>query len=155
MRSRWLRSVVALTVIAAIWGGWSGFRLRADRNELRQARREVADGRHQAARRHLVELVKRRPSWGEAYYQLGLCEEARGQAEAALTAFSRVSPSSPFATKAAIAAGRVLSNTGRFAAAEALLRAHPRAVKMPTPRSCGSPWNGSFASRGEPANSAT
>jgi tetratricopeptide (TPR) repeat protein len=121
MRFRWLRCVLALTAIGAIWGGWSWIRLRADRDELGQSQREVAEGRHQVARKRLVELVKRRPSWGGAYYQLGLCEEARDQAEAALAAFSRVSPSSPFATKAAIASGRVYLNTGRFAAAEALL----------------------------------
>ncbi len=126
MRARWLRCVLLLAAIAAIWGGWSWVRLRADRDELRQALDEMAGGRYPLARKHLLELIERRPAWNEPYYQLGLCEEVRGQNEAALAAWSRVSPTSPLAIKSAIASGRVLSNMGRFGAAEDLLRSFPR-----------------------------
>ena len=126
MRSKWLRCILALAVIAAVWGGWSVISFRADRAELEQSRAEVAAGRHQVARKRLLELIARRPSWGEAHYQLGLCEEARNQPDAALAAWSRVPSTSPFAVKAAIAGGRVLSNAGRFAAVEALLSPLPR-----------------------------
>ena len=97
------RCGLLLTVVAAAWGGWSWVGSAADRDELRQARREVADGRYPTARRRLVELVQRRPGWDEVHYQLGLCEEARGQADAALAAWSRVAAGSPFARKAAVA----------------------------------------------------
>jgi tetratricopeptide (TPR) repeat protein len=126
MRSRWLRCVLLLAAIATIWGGWSWVGVRADRDELRQSRNEVVNGRFPPARKRLLKLIERRPTWNEPYYQLGLCEEARGQNEAALAAWSRVSPTSPWAIKSAIASGRVLLNTGRYEAAEALLRSLPR-----------------------------
>ncbi len=128
MRSRWLRWVVPLAAIAAIWGGWWWVELRADRDELRQARSEVGHKRYTAARKRLLALIERRPTWNEPYFQLGLCEEARGQNEAALTAWSRVAPSSPWAIKSVIASGRVLSNTGRLGAAEALIQTVPRGL---------------------------
>ena len=121
MRLMWLWCVLAVTALGAAGGAWFWIGFRSDRDDLKQAVRDISEGRHQVARKRLVELVKRRPSWGEAQYQLGLCEEARGQSEAALTAFSQVPFSSPFATKAAIARGRVLSNTGQFGAAEVIL----------------------------------
>ena len=52
MRSKWLGCILALAVIAAVWGGWSVISFRADRAELEQSRSEVAAGRHQVARRH-------------------------------------------------------------------------------------------------------
>jgi predicted Zn-dependent protease len=115
-----------LTLAAAAWGGWSWSRIRADRDELGQARREVVEGRYAIARRRLAELVRRRPGWDEAHYQLGLCEEARGQAEAALAAWSRVASGSPSARKTAVARARILTNLGRFADAEEALLAEPR-----------------------------
>ena len=110
MRSRWLGCGLALTAVAAVWGGWSWVRLSvpiATSWSSRAARSPRAV--IHAARERLVELVKRRPGWDEVHYQLGLCEEARGQAEAALAAWSRVAPGSPFAGKTAMARGRVLT----------------------------------------------
>jgi tetratricopeptide (TPR) repeat protein len=127
MRSRWLLCGLALAAIAALLGGWAWVTQQADRDELRQSQREVADEQYNLARRRLVGLVERRPSWGEALYQLGLCEEARGQAEAALAAWSRVAPGSPAALKAALGRARVLMNAGRFGPAEAILVTLPRA----------------------------
>ena len=126
MRSRWLRCVLPLAAILVIWGGWFWVRLRADRDALRHARNDIAESRYTSARKRLLELVEHRPTWNEPHYQFGLCEEARGQYEAALAAWSRVSPNSPWAIKSAIASGRVLVNTGRFGAAEALLQPLPR-----------------------------
>ena len=88
MRSSWLAGGLVLTVAAAAWGGWSWSRIRADREALAEATRDVAEGRYAPARRRLAELVRRRPGWDEVSYQLGLCEEARGQSGAALEAWS-------------------------------------------------------------------
>src|SRR5690242_11670535 len=112
MRSRWLLCGLALAAIGALWCGWVGITLKADRDELRQSQRAVGDGQYNLARKRLIGLVERRPSWDEALYQLGLCEEARGQAEAALAAWSRVAVSSPVAIKAALGRARVLMNAG-------------------------------------------
>ncbi len=126
MRSRWLACGLLLTVVAAAWGGWSWVQLRADRQELEQSRRDVAEGQHPRARRRLVELARRRPGWDDVHYQLGLCEEARGRAEAALAEWSRVAAGSSFAGKTSLARARVLTNIGRFAEAEDVLLAIPR-----------------------------
>ncbi len=60
------------------------------------------------------------------HYQLGLCEEARGRADAALAEWSRVATDSSFAGKTSVARARVLTNIGRFAEAEDVLLAIPR-----------------------------
>ena len=71
MRSRWLLCGLALAAIAALLGGWFWITQQADRDELRRSQREVADQQYNLARKRLVALVERRPSWGEALYQLG------------------------------------------------------------------------------------
>ncbi len=126
MRWRWLLCGLALTAVVALVGGWVGITRKLDRDELRQSQREVGDGQYNLARKRLVALVERRPSWGEALYQLGLCEEARGQFEAALAVWSRVEPGSPVAAQAALGRARVLMNTGRFGPAETILHALTR-----------------------------
>jgi hypothetical protein len=126
MRTRWLACSLFLAAVAAAWGAWVWAGVRSDRDELNRSRREVAEGRHPQARRRLAELARRRPGWDEVHYQLGLCEEARGQAEAALAAWSRVGPGSSFAIKAELAGARALMNLGRLAAAEDRLLALPR-----------------------------
>ncbi len=68
----------------------------------------------------------RRPHDGEAAYWLGRCEQARNDTAAALEAWGRVPASSPFATRAAVGRAGMLTDTGRFAAAEAILEALPR-----------------------------
>jgi tetratricopeptide (TPR) repeat protein len=126
MRSRWLACSLFLAVAAAAWGGWTWIEVRADRDELDRSRRDLAEGRYPEARRRLVELAHRRPGWDEVPYQLGLCEEKRGQAEAALAAWSRVAPNSPFACKAGLGQARTLMNLGRLAEAEERLVSMPR-----------------------------
>jgi hypothetical protein len=128
MRFRWLAGGVLLAVAAAAWGGWSWSRLRADRDEMAQSSRDVAAGRYTQARRRLMELAGRRPGWDEVHYQLGLCEEARGQAEAALAEWARIGSGSSFARRGAIARARALTNTGRLAAAESVLMGLPRGL---------------------------
>ena len=85
-------------------------------------------GRFGLARRRLTELVARRPGWGEALYQLGVCEQARNRPDAAVEMFERVPPDSEWIgleRRAAIAAGdgsrpirrvRETAQTGRRAA---------------------------------------
>jgi enediyne biosynthesis protein E4 len=121
MRSRWPWITVILLVVAFAWAGWSWQEERAVSRELREAKREMAGGLHQLALKRLAALSERRPASTEVAYQLGLCEEALGQNAAALDAWSRISPTDAFASKAAVARSRVLMNTGRFAPAEELL----------------------------------
>jgi len=121
MRSRWLWIVVCLGVVALVWGGSSWIEARRRQLDLEQAQREMASGLFNMARQRLTELIKRRPESSEAAYQLGLCEEKLGRADAALAAWSRIPPASSLALKATLGRARLLMNTGRFAAAETLL----------------------------------
>ena len=126
MRSRWLGIVFCLGVIALVWGGLSWAEGRRHRLDLEEAQREMASGRFYRARQRLAELVNRRPKSSDAIYQLGLCEERLGRTDAALAAWSLVPTQSPFALKAALGRARLLMNTGRLRAAEAILLVLPR-----------------------------
>jgi enediyne biosynthesis protein E4 len=121
MRSRWLWIVLSLGLIALVWGGWSWLGERRFRSELAEADREMASGLHQLARQRLLAITNQRSRWDEANYRLGLCEEILGHFETAETALSRIPAHSSLASQAALARGRLMMNTGRFAPAEALL----------------------------------
>ncbi len=126
MRSPRLAVGLVLAATTAAWGGWTYSAYRADRAELDRAVREIDEGRLASASRRLIELSDRRPRWDEAWYQLGLCEEARAKPIPALKALTRVKPGSPIARKSAIVRARILANIGRYAEAESVLRAIPR-----------------------------
>ncbi len=121
MRWKWLWLVLSLVAIAGVWGGLSWAETRRCERELDQAKGEMAGGLHHLARQRLADLAPRRPSWGEAAYLLGACEESLGHPQAAETAWSRVEADSPFAAKAVLGRVRILTNAGRFSPAEELL----------------------------------
>src|SRR5262245_54183757 len=79
------RSHVALIVgigtvaLGATWGTISTMDERRARSELEAAKKEMSAGRFSLARNRLTDLVARRPSWGDALYQLGVCEQARNR----------------------------------------------------------------------------
>ncbi len=114
-----------LGAVAVVWGGWYWALERRSQSELAQAEKDMADGRYRLARQRLAELLKRRPSFGEAAYQLGLCEENLRHDTAALAAWSSIRAGSPLHAKASIARARLLTNTGRLALAEELLASLP------------------------------
>jgi tetratricopeptide (TPR) repeat protein len=123
MRWMWLWIALGLGAIAAALGGFRWAETRRCQIELDQANREMASGLHHLARQRLADVAHRRPAWGEAAYQLGVCEQALGHPAAALAAWSLVQPDSSFAAKAVLARVRILTSTGRLSPAEALFRA--------------------------------
>ena len=136
MLRRGLRASIVLvsgvTAVAA-WGGvraWEALRLRAG---LDQARREMALGRYQDASRRLAGLPT--GGEGEVEYQLGLCELYRGRRAAAMAAWDRVPPGTPFAARAAVQRGMLTMDSGRFARAEELFRDALR--RLPDPEKKG------------------
>ena len=120
-----------LAVIAVATAGVAALLFLRDRErrfraDVALARRDLDAGRVNAARGRLVTLAASRPADGEVAYLIGLAEEGRGRADAALAAWARVPPGSPFATQAAIHGARVLVDVGHLARAEALLEPIPR-----------------------------
>jgi tetratricopeptide (TPR) repeat protein len=70
-------------------------------------------------------------------YQLGLCEQARGRDAAAVAAWARLPPDSPFAGWAAARRARAEMSLGRFADAEAHLN---RGLSIPGPHAAEAWW---------------
>src|SRR5215472_14969525 len=95
MRRTWLWVTLGLGALAATWGGFNWAETRRRYRELNQANREMAAGLHHLARQRLADISNSRPSWGEAAYQLGVCEEALGHPTVAIEAWSRVPSDSP------------------------------------------------------------
>ena len=126
MRSVWVRSLVSLFVVGAVWGGWYWFEEKRFQQTLLQAETDFTGGRYHLARQRLSVLTKQRPGSSEAAYQLGLCEEKLGHFDAALRVWSEVAPDSAFHVKASIGRVLVLMNSGRFSQAEELLASLPR-----------------------------
>jgi enediyne biosynthesis protein E4 len=122
----WL--AIALGVALLGVGGYRALELRRLRAELAEAERDMTTGHVGSAWHRLRALAARWPDQGEVQYRLGVCERARGRFDAALAAWARVPPGSPFAARAAALRGEELINSGRYAAAEAVLSAAlPRA----------------------------
>jgi tetratricopeptide (TPR) repeat protein len=126
MRSTWLWIVFGIVVIVLFWLGWSRVDERRFRRELEMAERDIEGRRFRVARQRLANLAKRRPQSSEVAYQLGLCEENLGHADAALAAWSGIPHDSPLYVKAAIGRVLVLMNAGRYSLAEDLLDSLPR-----------------------------
>jgi enediyne biosynthesis protein E4 len=124
MRSRWIVVGIALLASAAALG-WIGWRTReetADRRLLAQAQAEREAGRASTARSVLTQLVERRPDWDDAWYELGVCEHARGRLKEAEAAWLHIHESSPRFGLAAVHRSRLAMDRGQFSVAEDLLR---------------------------------
>src|SRR5262249_55237001 len=85
------------------------------------AEEEASRGYYGLARNRLARLVGRGPYQSEVAYKLGVCERAKGRLEAALAAWSRVPPGTPFFANAAAWRGAILIDLGRCAPAESIL----------------------------------
>ena len=104
---------------------------------LEEAKREIAGERFGSARVRLSELLARRPGWDEAWYNLGVCEQARQRPQAAWEAFDRVSASSDWAGWSDVRRSRIAMDRGRFAECEDLLI---RAARTPGPHVAEARW---------------
>ena len=125
-----LLAVVAAALIGGVWKLWE---LRRYRRAMVEIKQEIRAGRHGHAARKAAMLLAWKPDSDEATYLLGVCEKARGQAQAAFRAWERVSPGSPFGARAIQGRMELLIERGRLADAETLIN-----QAMADPRSDGS-----------------
>jgi tetratricopeptide (TPR) repeat protein len=126
--------VVAGTIV---WGGVRALEQRRQSAELTTAVTDMKAGRYAIARSRLSQLVARRPAWAEAIFELGVCEQVRGQAEAALAAFARVPRDSEWAGWSDVRSSRIEMDRGHFARCEELLL---RANGLPGPHVAEARW---------------
>ncbi len=119
-------SVFALVAVGVGWA-FAGWRCRS---LLDEAHREIAARRYADARSRLAVLPAWWPARPEAQYLLGVCDEGEGRLDAALEAWARVPPDSPFADRAALNTGRTAMERGWYADAENVLTA---ALRKPGP----------------------
>jgi tetratricopeptide (TPR) repeat protein len=110
---------------------------RQDQAVLKSAVTDMDAGRYAKARSRLIDLVARRPTWGEAAYQFGVCEQALERSDAALDAFARVPRDSEWAGWGDVRSSRLEMDRGRFAHCEELLR---RAAARPGPHVAEARW---------------
>src|SRR5258708_7585192 len=99
-RRLWLGTALVLGIAVAMWGGVRAMEARRLRAALDQAKQEMAAGLYNKAWKRLSGLSPGRAGDGEVAYQLGLCELHRGHHAAALAAWERVPPGTPFASRA-------------------------------------------------------
>jgi thioredoxin-like negative regulator of GroEL len=129
--------VAGTLAVVAIWGMLRAIEERQCRASLEEAKREMNEGRHVRARARLAELLVRRPGWDEAWYNLGVCEQARQQAQAAWDAFEKVPSESQWAGWSEVRRSRIALDRGRFTACEDLLR---NAAARPGPHRGEARW---------------
>ena len=139
MRPKRVAPMIAgiLIAIAAIWGTLCAAENRRFLALLEEAKREIAGERFGSARVRLSELLARRPGWDEAWYNLGVCEQARQRSQAAWDAFDHVSAGSDWAGWSDVRRSRIAMDRGRFAECEELLI---RAAKNPGPHVAEARW---------------
>src|SRR3954465_2469543 len=126
MRSRrlWLGLILG-SLTLGLWAWWNSVDHRRGLRELEIAKNEIEARHHARARERLLPLTRSSRLRDEAFYQIGVCDEARGRRDLALGGGGEVPLSSRFAVKAAMARARILANTGKFAEAEELLSSIP------------------------------
>src|SRR5262245_51580298 len=115
MRPKWVALVAGACAIAvlAIWGTVRAVEERRGRALLEDAKRELDAVRYGTAQLRLTDLLRRRPGWDEARYYLGVCEQGRRRAQAALDAFEQVPDGSPWAGWSAVRRSRIEMDRGR------------------------------------------
>jgi tetratricopeptide (TPR) repeat protein len=125
LRRRAIWTGLGLAAVVAVIGFWAlnALESRRLRQELAEARREIAVGQYNSALQRLKEVGARRPGWDEVRYQVGVCEQGRGRPEAALAAWAEVPQWSRFAGLAAVQRARADLARGRLGDAEDELEA--------------------------------
>ncbi len=124
MHSRRIRivSFLVLSVIIAAGYGWVRvLHARKFLAGLKQCRRDLTAGLYEKARKQLVALGPSPADHGEVDYLLGVCELRRGRRAAALAAWERVKPTSPFAVRAVIQRALAMMEAGHYTRAEEML----------------------------------
>src|SRR5262249_13083007 len=124
MSRRGLRALIVLVsgvAAVAVWGGGRTMEARGLGAGLGPAKRGMAQGRYYVGWGCLSGLSAG-GGGGEVDYQLGLCELYRGRRAAAMLAWERVPPGTPFAARAAVQSAMLTMDSGRFTRAEELLR---------------------------------
>jgi tetratricopeptide (TPR) repeat protein len=110
-------------VVATAGGAYWVVEARRLREATEQVDRDLGAERFSTARQRLLKLVVQRPARGDLWYKLGVCEQARGDLDAAMKAWARVPSGSRYAAKAAAERGSELINVGRYSEAESILDA--------------------------------
>jgi tetratricopeptide (TPR) repeat protein len=116
------RSALALlaTILGCCYASWVYREMKT--SALLAAGKEAADrGDLATAGRHFAAVLARWPEHDEAAYGLGFCEQAEGRLDAAVTAWERIGPDSPYASLSAVRIAPIALERGRFAHAEDLL----------------------------------
>ncbi|WP_165233472.1 FG-GAP-like repeat-containing protein [Aquisphaera insulae] len=124
IRPRWVWASVLLGLIG-LGAGLVGWKWRQDRwltKQLAQARDAMSRGHYAVARGTLASLLASRPSWDEALYELGVCEQARGRIQEATDVWARVPQGSPMRGWIEVRLSKLEMGAGRFDACERLLR---------------------------------
>ena len=119
---------LGLAILLVCWSGYRSYQSRRLRSELQLAERDFAAQRFAAARDRLARLAQAWPGRGEVEYWLGVCELNQGHARSAMEAWSRVPDQSAEAPQAALARGKLASEGGAHALAEACLDRASRAT---------------------------
>ncbi len=124
MGLRWTRIALVLGLVSliALWSAWGAYTQRQSQALLARARDEISHQRWGVARTALTEVLRRRPGWDEALYELGVCEEARGRAREANEAWDQVQTGSPWAGWIEVRRALAAMDQGRFEECETLLR---------------------------------
>jgi tetratricopeptide (TPR) repeat protein len=120
-RAKGLGLLVLGVAAAALCASW-GYREWEESTLLDSARDAANRGAFAAAARDFRAVLRRRPGHDEAAFGLGVCEEAAGRPDAALAAWERIGPASPYAVVAAARIAPIALERGQFARAEDLLR---------------------------------
>jgi tetratricopeptide (TPR) repeat protein len=121
-RGAWIAGAAIVAVVVLAWGTARGISTRRYWADLAQAESDYNSGYYGLAQQRLSALAARWPGDGEVQFRLGIVEMARGRRDEALAAWARVAERSTFAARAAALRGQQLTNVGRFAPAEAVLK---------------------------------
>jgi enediyne biosynthesis protein E4 len=121
---------VAVVIAAASFGGVRVAAARRFQAELSQAQEEMGAGLFALAQSRLARLATVHPNDPEIALQLGRCEAARGQTEAALKNWARIPPESRWAAPAALDFAQTAMPLGQITESERILSA---AMRRPSP----------------------
>jgi tetratricopeptide (TPR) repeat protein len=117
------RAGFILAVVAAVgWAAWLAFREWRAAALLEAGKAAMARGDFASACADFGGMLSYRPDDDEAACLLGSCEQGRGRLDAAMKAWGRVRPDSPFAGLAAARIAPILLERGQYTRAEGLLR---------------------------------
>jgi enediyne biosynthesis protein E4 len=119
---RRLTIFIVLAAGASVWCGWKWREDRRYRSAMAEIAHDIEADRYGLAARNLDDLLEWKPGSDEGAYLLGACEKARNRTDAALEAWARVPPGSPYSPRAIQGRMDVHIERGRLADAEQLIK---------------------------------